>query len=203
MEIIAEKNVAVPLLATLLRQGKTLAYPTETCYGLGCDATNTAAVGRVFEIKKRQKDKPVLVIFSSVEMAMAYVPWSPLLEKIADRYWPGPLTVVVPMAEHALLAPGVVGRDHTIAFRISGYDFVRDVVEELKAPLVSTSANIASLESPYDIEGVISMFSREAEQPDIIIDAGPLPHHNPSTIVRIDEGKIQVLRQGEVHFDYF
>jgi len=73
MRIFDQKNCDIPSLVEELKEGKVMAYPTETCYGLGCDATNQAAVSKIFDIKKRQKKKTVLIIVSSIQMAMEYI----------------------------------------------------------------------------------------------------------------------------------
>lgn len=198
MKIIKLHEVDLDSLVDVLKQGQTLVYPTETTYGLGCDATNTEAVNKVFQIKKRQKDKSVLVIASHVNMMMDYVKWTPKMQELAMKYWPGPLTMVVPLKRRVELPEGVVSPDNTIAFRVTEHPLVFELTEKLGRPLVSTSANIASLESPYDIESVLAMFQDAEAQPDIIIDAGELPHHAPSTVIKVVGNFIEVLRQGEV-----
>ena len=77
-----------------LESGKTVVFPTETSYGLGCDATNQSAVDMIFKIKGRKSDKPLLVVVPTIEMAKEYIEWSSLLEKLSKLYWPGALTVV-------------------------------------------------------------------------------------------------------------
>jgi L-threonylcarbamoyladenylate synthase len=199
MNIFEEKNISVSNIVQALQEGKTLVYPTETCYGLGCDATNADALSRVFAIKNRQKNKPVLVIFPDRHMAMQYVVWDKTLDHIADTYWPGPLTVIAKARAEVSLPLGVVAENGTLAFRISSHHLVEKITRELGKPLVSTSANIASLESPYDIAAIKNMFDKKQDKPDIVIDAGDLPHHAPSTVVAIDDvGGVTVLRQGEV-----
>ena len=92
MNILTECNLAQ--LVVDLQNGKTVVFPTETSYGLGCDATNQEAVDRIFKIKGRKSDKPLLVVVPNVEMAKRYLVWNELLEKIAKKYWPGSLTAV-------------------------------------------------------------------------------------------------------------
>ncbi|MEK7083969.1 MAG: L-threonylcarbamoyladenylate synthase [Patescibacteria group bacterium] len=198
MKIISQNNCNVVEIVQALQNGHTLVYPTETCYGLGCDATNAAAVARIFDIKKRQKHKPVLVIMANREMAMEYIAWNPTIERLADRYWPGALTIVAPPNDAGCFAPGILGPRGMAAFRVTSHPFAQELCAALGRPLVSTSANIASLESPYDIQEVLSMFAETLPQPDIVIDAGSLPHESPSTIVRVVDDAIEVLRQGEV-----
>ncbi|MBI2436449.1 MAG: threonylcarbamoyl-AMP synthase [Candidatus Magasanikbacteria bacterium] len=200
MEIISYDSLNIPYIVDSLKQGKTIVYPTETCYGLGCDATNREAVEKIFEIKHRQKDKSVLVVASDPSIMMEYIEWTPVLEKIAERYWPGPLTVVVCAKNGYDLPVGVKAADDgTIAFRITDHPLASQLSKELGKPIVSTSANLASYKSPYDSALVRAMFDTSIPQPDIIIDAGKLVEHAPSTVIRLGrDGEFHVLRQGEV-----
>lgn len=201
MQIIENNHLDIASIVRSLREGKTLVYPTETCYGLGCDALNTSAVARVFAIKERELTKSVLVIAPYVGMMMEYVEWSPVLDRIAKRYWPGALTVVAPIKEGVSLPPGIVGPNNTLAFRITSHPIACALIESLGKPLVSTSANIASLENTYDTETIVTMFQNSTNQPDMMIDAGTLPRAKPSTIVQISNERLTVVRQGDIHID--
>lgn len=198
MEHIETKNLQIPEIADQLKKGKTIVYPTETCYGLGCDASNQAAVDKIFEIKKRDKHKPLLVIAHDPAVMMKYVEWNPILDDLAEKYWPGPLTIVARAKENSGLARGVVADDNTIAFRITAHSLATELCEALDKPLVSTSANIASMDNPYDIEHVVDMFKNNETQPDVLIDAGVLPYQTPSTIIKIRNGEVEVIRQGQI-----
>lgn len=209
MLVIKQSEVNIGEIVKALKQGKVIVYPTETCYGLGCDATNQSAVKKLFAIKHREENKPVLVLVSDIEMSKKYVQWSPMLEEMARKYWPGPLTIVAKVKnQNTGLSAGVLGKDNTVAFRISSHPFAGDLTKSLGCPLVSTSANITAQASPYDILSVREMFNRtglarrgsgaEPAEPDLVIDSGELPFCKPSTIVRIVSDKMEVLRQGEV-----
>lgn len=199
METIEQKNVDIKNIADKIRNGKTIVYPTETCYGLGCDATNQEAVDKIFAIKKRQRDKTVLVIMSDVAMAERYVIWNKKLQELADKYWPGPLTLVAKVEAGTKLAEsGVIAEDDTIAFRVSPHPLVQRIMKEIDKPLVSTSANISSMKSPYSIKEVKDMFKNSQNQPDILIDGGELPPESPSTIIKITNGEQKIIRQGEL-----
>lgn len=199
MLCISSDNIDIKSIVKSLYEGKTFVYPTETCYGLGCDATNQKAVDNIFFIKQRQKDKPVLVLMADVAMAMEYVEWNETIQSLADKYWPGPLTIVAHRRHKDEFATGIVGPFGMVAFRVTSHPVAQEIVSKLGKPLVSTSANIASHESPYDIEDVLSMFDGQDYQPDIVIDAGSLPHESPSTIVRVNSDRtIEVLREGGI-----
>lgn len=185
----------------VLQKGGTLIYPTETCYGLGCDSRNDTAVAQVFSIKERDPGKPVLIIAHSVAVLREYVEWNEIIERLAETYWPGPLTIISTIKNNSpfKLAKGVIGSDDTVAFRVTSHPFAARLTEMLGAPIVSTSANISSHANPYDIEYMRSSFEGREQIPDLIIDAGNLPHHSPSTIVKIlHDGSVEIVRQGEI-----
>ena len=140
-----QKNLNIDEIVRALENGKTIVYPTETCYGLGCDAANQKAVERIFEIKQRQKEKSLLVVAPNIAMMTDFVVWNKALQELADKYWPGPLTVVVKTRQDSGLAKGVVANDGTIAFRITSHPLAAELSEKLGRPLVSTSANLSSL----------------------------------------------------------
>lgn len=199
MQIIKQQDLQIPEIIEALKTGATIVYPTETCYGLGCDATNQKAVDKIFAIKKRDTKKPLLVVAHDAALMMQYIKWNSTLDDIANKYWPGPLTVVAPAVANCALADGVKALDNTIAFRITEHPLAATLSRELERPIVSTSANIAALDNPYDIESVSAMFDSAEFQPDIIIDAGELPYLTPSTIIKISRGnEIHVIRQGSV-----
>ncbi|KKW42319.1 MAG: YrdC/Sua5 family protein, required for threonylcarbamoyladenosine (T(6)A) formation in tRNA [Candidatus Magasanikbacteria bacterium GW2011_GWA2_56_11] len=198
MRIIKVDNISFSELVSALRRGETLVYPTETCYGLGCDATNGEAVGRVFAIKQRVENKPLLVVVPDIAMILDYVVWTPALERLARKYWPGPLTVVTYLQPEVRLPAGVAGPDGTIAFRVTSHPVAAELSRGLGAPLVSTSANISGGANPYTTEAVLEIYRNAADQPDIIIEAGSLSEKSPSTIVRVEGESITVIRQGEI-----
>lgn len=199
MKIIPATIQVVPEIVQGLLGGQTVVYPTETSYGLGADATNDVAVERLFAIKKRQSTKSMLALMADVTMAKQYVAWTEALDELARKYWPGALTIVAPLKPGVKIAHGVIGAENTLAFRITSHPLAAAIVTALGRPLVSTSANLASLASPYDCDSVLSMFANEINQPDWVLDAGNLPVRSPSTIVQIAPGQpLQVLRQGEI-----
>ena len=102
-------------------------FPTETSYGLGCDATDARAVERLFAIKGRDAGKTPPLIVANLNMARAYATLSPQLEELARTYWPGALTIVAPAISPSRLAPQVIARDGTIALRESSHEIPREL----------------------------------------------------------------------------
>ncbi len=199
MTIIPQSEVNILELQEQILQGSVLVYPTETCYGLGADATNASAVDRIFHIKQREANKPVLVLFPNVEMLQDFVEWNQDLEAIANLYWPGAVTVLAQSKPGSAFAPGVLNENQEVAVRISSHTFVHELVSTLGVPLVSTSANVSGGQNPYHIADVVRDFEKQEYRPDIVIDAGELPQIPPSTLVRVKNGLVEVLRQGSVH----
>ena len=193
MQLFTECNLA--LIVSEILNGKILVFPTETSYGLGCDATNQAAVDKIFKIKGRSDDKPLLVVVNSIEMAKKYLLCNNNLNQLAHRYWPGPLTVVGDNAA-GQLAKGVVGKDNTVAIRVSDYPLIKSITEKIQRPLVATSANLAGQPSCYSATDFFEIFQSESEQPDIVLNYGNLPVTVPTTIVSAVGNKIKIIRQG-------
>lgn len=180
----------------VLRMGGVVVFPTETAYGLAADATNLSAVKKIFEIKGREGEKSLPLIASSREMVERYAGIPRGLEKLASRYWPGPLTLVLPAMGG--LAPGVV-HNGTVAIRVSSHPVARALSEGLGAPIVSTSANRSGQPTCYSMEEVRAQLG---DAPDLFIDVGLLHPEPPSTIVAVDDyGYPEILRQGAVEIE--
>lgn len=195
MQILSECNLSEVVVEIL--NGKTLVFPTETSYGLGCDATNQSAVDRIFRIKGRKSDKPLLVVVPTIEMAKKYLKWTSTLEKLSANYWPGALTIVGE-AYGGALARGVVAADGTVAVRVSSFPLLKSITEKIGRPLVATSANLSDTGEIYDAEKIHQTFKSQSEQPDLILNHGILPKHSPTTIIRVNGDEIEILRQGEL-----
>jgi L-threonylcarbamoyladenylate synthase len=183
----------------VLRSGGVIVYPTETSYGIGCDATNERAVLRVFEIKHRAPGKGVTLLLSMNErFGDSFATWNQHLLDLAMKFWPGPLNVICPIKPESSIA-SLCATEQTIAVRRSSHPIANALVDELGAPLVSTSANISGEPELYSAQEIFDRFSREALQPDCIFDAGLLPKRAPSTLVAFDDARgVVVLRQGEI-----
>lgn len=196
MQIMSECNLAQIVFEIL--NGKVLVFPTETSYGLGCDATNQESVDKIFKIKGRKEDKPLLIVVDSVASAKKYLRWNETLENLAQKYWPGPLTIVGEYGGKNL-ANGVVGKDNTVAVRVSAYPLLKSITEKIGRPLVATSANLAGEPSLFDSIKIVQTFENKADQPDIILNYGILPTTPATTILSVIDGKIKILRQGSLN----
>lgn len=187
------------LTISVLKSGGVVVYPTETSYGIGCDATNADAVARVFAAKNRPSGKGVTLLLPANDpFGESFAIWNPKLRAFAERHWPGALNVVCLIGTASSIAEQCL-TDGTIAVRRSSHPIANTLVDALGVPLVSTSANISGEPELYSAKEIFDRFSREAIQPDSIFDAGELPKRAPSTLITWDDARgVVVLRQGEI-----
>lgn len=187
------------LVISVLQSGGVIVYPTETTYGIGCDATNVAAVDRIFAMKGRPQAKGVTALLPKDEWGDRIgLVWPPALRVLAEKHWPGALNVVLPAIAPSEIVPAYL-TNGTLAVRRSSHPIANALVDALGVPLVSTSANISGESELYSAKEIFDRFSRETIQPDIIFDAGELPKRAPSTLITWDDARgVVVLRQGEI-----
>ena len=186
-------------IVSLLKSGRVIVCPSETSYGLSVDATNFRAVEKINKIKGRLKSKgPFLIVVSSLSMAKKYAKFNSLATKIVKKYWPGPLTIVLPATSCGKKLKGIVNKDSTIAVRLTSNKFLKTLCTKLQRPLVSTSANISGQPDVYAGQGISSMYGKRKHKPSLTVDAGQLRKIKPSTLVRILEDRVEILRQGPI-----
>jgi L-threonylcarbamoyladenylate synthase len=193
----ARREKAVARAVELLRKGEVVALPTETVYGLTADALNPIAVAEIFEAKDRPRFDPLIVHLPSRDWLEKIVDVSgqdrQLVLKLADKFWPGPFTMVLRKRE---IVPEIVtaGLD-TVAVRISAHPVFEEIVRGLDGPLAAPSANRFGRVSPTTAQHV--MDELDGRTP-LIIDSGPTEHGIESTIVTVCERSIGVLRRGPI-----
>lgn len=180
--------------ARLLARGGLVALPTETVYGLAADATNGAAVAAIFEAKGRPRFNPLICHVDGRAMARTIGRFTPLAERLAEAFWPGPLTLVLPLAAEARIHPLVTAGLDTVAVRMPA-GVARDVIAALGRPLAAPSANRSGRISPTTARAVAESLG---ERVDLIVDAGPARVGLESTIVRIGDDALICLRPGGV-----
>lgn len=177
-----------------LRAGGLVAYPTDTLYGLGAAADDDAAVGRLFEAKGRPPDRPLPILLADID-ALRQVAAEPLdlALRLASRFWPGPLTLVLHRAPafHSLALAG----EESVAVRVPDHDLPRRLIRGLGGPITGTSANLSGERPARTATDVAEQL---ADSVDIIIDGGPCPLGNESTVVDLREGTPLLRREGAV-----
>jgi len=161
-----------------LKSGGLVVYPTETAYALGCDPKSPKAVKRLFSVKQRDAAKRLPMIAASTAMAMRHLKLDRYGRILAKAFWPGPLTLVAP-----------------VAMRVSPHPWASALSKALGRPVISTSANRSGRATVYDIPSVLKDLGA---MPDLVLDAGRLKPSPVSTIVRPSGGAMEILREGAV-----
>lgn len=195
MRVLKKENITE--IAEALKQGAVVIFPTETSYGMGCDAANQEAVDRIFLIKNRPRELPLLVIVPTIAKAKECIEWNSEIERLALKFWPGALTVVGKCVNKKM-AKGVISKNNTLAVRVTASPWLNDLCARLGSPLVATSANLSGQEEIYDSKQVKKVFENNASRPDIIVDAGEIEKNIPSTVVDASGNQLSVIRQGAV-----
>ena len=185
--------------AEILAAGGLVAVPTETVYGLAARADDEGAVARIYGAKGRPSYNPLIVHVSSMEMARSLAEFSPAAERIADEYWPGPLTLVLPAKKNAALATAVTAGLDTIAIRMPGHPVIRALIEMSGFPLAAPSANRSGFISPTSARHVLATLDGRI---DAVIDGGASKSGVESTIIAVrPDGTVDQLRPGPISFD--
>jgi len=183
---------AIAVAARALREGGLVAFPTETVYGLGADALSAEAVARIYAAKGRPPDNPLIVHIGrpeDLETVAREVP--PLARALMERFWPGPLTLVLPRSERVPLAT-TAGLD-TVAVRMPAHPVALALVREAGVPVAAPSANRSGRPSPTRAEHVLADLG---EAVDLVLDGGPCPVGIESTVVDVTGPTPVVLRPG-------
>ncbi len=181
--------------ATLLRSGKVVAIPTETVYGLAANAFNAEAVINIFEIKNRPKFNPLIVHVQSWEMVEKITTTiDPLLKKIAEKFWPGPLTILFPKSDQ--IHPIITAGSAYVAVRMPNHPLTIQLLTELDFPLAAPSANLFGKISPTTAAHVLEQLGDQIEY---VLDGGECSVGVESTIIKMNMyEKVEILRPGGV-----
>ena len=176
---------AIDEAARLLRSGGLVAFPTETVYGLGVDALNAAAIARLNAVKGRPPEKPYSWHVYSVDQLPAFVgEISPVAERLMDRFWPGPLTIILPKAD-----------GKTIGFRLPDHPVARAFLKACQVPVAAPSANRSGQPPPTDAEEVLAALNGTF---DCLLDSGPTRLGRESTVVEVVGHRIEIRREGAI-----
>ena len=176
-----------------LEEGKLIIIPTDTVYGISCDATNIEAIKKVNEAKKRKEAKPLLILVSDIEMLKKYTQdITPLEEKLMHKYMPGKLTML--FKKNDLLSDELTAGSPYIAIRIPEFEELLTLIKKFNKPIVSTSANITGSDVVASLENLENDLK---EKIDYIYDIGIL-NTTPSTLLKVEKEKIIILREGEL-----
>lgn len=179
--------------ADVLKKGGIILYPTDTVYGLGVAAHNLMAIERLRSLKGRERKRPISVIVPDAASIEKYATLTPLAEKFALEHLPGPLTLVVPA--NATM-PGALTLNGAIGMRVPNEPFCLALAKEFGKPYTTTSANMAGLATPNNVEDILQHFRMNIHEIDLVIDGGARLNPNPSTVVSCVGDTPYVLREG-------
>ena len=188
-----EKNI-LNNLGCKLQNGAIGIFPTDTVYGIGCDAFNEEAIHRLFEYKQRDYSKPINVLISNFDMLNYFVEDISEKEKILiNKFWPGALTIIFKKNDNVsnLLTAGL----NTIGIRMPNNQIILDLINYSNIPLATTSANLSGKDAGISINDFYDLFNNKV---DFIIDNGITSIKKASTVVQIINDKPHILREGSI-----
>ncbi len=196
-QTLALFQAAVKRAADLLRAGEVVALPTETVYGLAANALDARAVAKIFEAKGRPAHNPVIVHVASLDMARRCArEWPPVADSLAQAFWPGPLTLVLPRARE--IPDNVTAGGDTVGVRWPSHPFIQAVIRACNFPLAAPSANRSNQLSPTNAEHVRDSLSGRIP---LIVDGGQAQVGIESTVLDVTTRPLRVLRPGMIHLE--
>jgi L-threonylcarbamoyladenylate synthase len=192
MKIVKADEEGIQYAATVLRKGGVAIYPTETVYGLGCAPSDPDATKRILQIKQRA-DKPLPLVCSSIEVARRIVEFNTTAEKLAEKFWPGPLMLVLPKKMDYPIY--VTFGKKTLGIRVPGSEVSRRLASLSAGVIVSTSANKSGANPPLTAQEAINQIGGEV---DVVVDGGPCLGQLPSTVIDLSGSEMWIVRSGPI-----
>jgi len=186
---------AIKKAASTIKAGGTVVYPTRCLYGLGADAFNAAAVDKIYSIKQRPAQKPILILIDHSRQLKRLVTQVPTIaEKLMRQFWPGKVTIVFEAGSG--VSPVLTGGSGKIGVRLPGHPVASALVEAVASPITGTSANLSGSPGCHQISDLAPQVARRLE---LVLDAGPLAGGAGSTVVDVTQGdRPLVLREGVI-----
>ena len=181
----------ISLAATTIKNGGLVVFPTDTVYGLGCDPRNVKAIEAIFRIKKRNESKQLPILVYSKDEVSKIAVFDDISNKIADKFWPGQLTLVLELKDNEIKS--AMNMNDKVAVRVPNHPCVLALLKECKL-IVGTSANFSGHPAFSDSKKVQENFSGY----DVFLDGGTISNSTSSTIVEVKDGTWKILRQGKI-----
>lgn len=192
-----EDGRALEEAISVLSHGGVVAFPTDTVYGMGASLDHPQALQRIYDLKGRQPDKPLPILISRASVVDELSPdVDERLIELALQFWPGALTVVLPAADH--LPAEVKAPDNTIGVRLPNHSIPLTIADRLGGAVATTSANLSGQPAAISAAEIRDVLGGQL---DVILDGGFSPQENPSTVIRVVDGEIVVLREGAIRTD--
>lgn len=195
MPVVAANEQSIAQAAERLRSGRLVAFPTETVYGLGADATNGEAVAGIFAAKNRPRFNPLIVHVPDMAAAERLVVFCDVSRALAAAFWPGALTLVLPKRPDCPITDLTTAGLDTLAIRVPSHSLAARILRAAGVPVAAPSANRSGHVSPTRAEHVAADM---ADQDVLIVDGGATPLGVESTVVTVKDGKVTMLRPGGV-----
>jgi L-threonylcarbamoyladenylate synthase len=193
----AHPQFAFSRCRNVISLGGVIAYPTDTYYGLGVDPKNPAAVKRLYEVKRRKADQPILLLIAKAEDVKKWTAEiNPASERLMKKFWPGPLTLVFKAGADVLRE--LTAGTGTIGLRVPGNELTRRLLDFLGIALTGTSANVSGGPNPQTAEEAAASLG---DMVDLIFNGGKTAGGRPSTVVDVSTAQPRVLREGVLPFE--
>jgi L-threonylcarbamoyladenylate synthase len=177
----------------VIQEGGIILYPTDTIWGIGCDAANTEAVKKIFALKQRDEAKSMIILVDADHKLESYIQEVPALAYDLIEYAENPLTLIMPGAKN--ISPALIAADGSVGIRVSKHPFCQQLIQRLRRPLVSTSANISGQPSPATFADVSDEIITGVDYV-VDVDQHDLSAKKPSTIMRLDpNGRFEFIRR--------
>ncbi len=177
---------------SLITSGEVVAFPTETVYGLGADARNDIACRKIYELKSRPSNNPIIVHVASQEDARKIGEFNEIAEIIAANFWPGPITIVVPLKQESGICKTVSAGLKTVGIRMPANEIALELIRKSGSPIAAPSANISNYVSPTESSHVLEAFGDNV----YVLDGGKSTYGLESTIIDVTTDKPRLLRYG-------
>lgn len=177
----------------VIQEGGIILYPTDTIWGIGCDAANTEAVQKIYKLKQRSESKSMIILLDTDAKLPSYIKEVPELAYNLIEYAENPLTLVMPGARN--ISPALIAADGSVGIRVAKHPFCEGLIQRLRKPLVSTSANISGKPSPQYFSQVEQEIIEGVDYV-VDIDQHTMEIKTPSTIMRLEaDGKFEFIRR--------
>jgi L-threonylcarbamoyladenylate synthase len=199
MLIIKEEDVnAIELAIQFLQAGKLIAFATDTVYGIAADASNEKAVEQLYKIKNRQENKPIAIFINNLSDAKKIFKFGSLADKIAEKFLPGPLTMVLERQQHCQikLASNLNhNQNNFLGFRLIDREFISNLLNKFSGTLAVTSANSSGESAAIDAKEVANYFQNHNI---LVIDGKITGNKIASTVIKISNNNLEILRHGAI-----
>ena len=177
----------------VILDGGIILYPTDTIWGIGCDANNTEAIKKIFALKQRDEAKSMIILLDTENKLESYIQEVPSIAYDLIEYAENPLTLIMPGAKN--ISPALVAADGSVGIRIAKHDFCQQLIQRLRKPLVSTSANISGRPSPQTFDEVDQAIINGVDYV-VNLDQHSTEKKKPSTIMRLNpDGQFEFIRR--------